>query len=267
VRADARDAAAARAASAGAAVVYHCANVPYVRWADELPGLLDAILGAATDTGAALVYCDNLYAYGPAAGPLHEGLPQAASGPKGALRARLADRVLAAHARGTVRATIGRASDFYGPGAGNTAAEQLVVGPLLAGARPRWLGTLDAPHTFAFVDDVARGLAALGADARARGAAWHIPAAEPLTGRAFLALAGRVIGGTAVTRALHPDVVGRTKLRLGALRDANLRELLETLHQFEHPWLVDATRWTRTLGDFPVTPHEAALRQTIDGRV
>jgi nucleoside-diphosphate-sugar epimerase len=174
--------------------------------------------------------------------------------------------VLEAHARGLVRTAIGRASDFYGPGATNTAVEQLVVGPLLAGRKPRWLGALDAPHTLAFVDDVARGLAHLGADARARGAVWHIPAAEPLTGRAVIALAARLLGGAAVTRALRPEAVGRTKLRLAALFDADLRELLETLHQFERPWVVDASRWAATLGPFDVTPHEQAMRRTVEAR-
>ena len=87
---------------------------------------MNGILGGSAATGVRLVYADNLYAYGPIDGPLTEDLASRATGPNGRVRAMLADQLLMAHAAGTVRATIGRASDYYGPwGRQSTAGERL----------------------------------------------------------------------------------------------------------------------------------------------
>ena len=99
----------------GAAVVYHCANPPYAKWADLHPPLMDAVIEGAAAAGARLVFGDNLYAYGPVHGPLTEDLPYLASGPNGRTRAQIAETLLRAHESGRIRATIGRASDFFGP--------------------------------------------------------------------------------------------------------------------------------------------------------
>ena len=60
--------------------------------------------------------------------------------------------------------------------------------PALHGKRVRWLGSLDQPHTLNHLKDVGRGLAMLGERDEADGQVWHLPAAEPLTGRQFLEL-------------------------------------------------------------------------------
>jgi nucleoside-diphosphate-sugar epimerase len=112
---DITDPDAARDALTGAAVVYHAASAPYHRWPELLPPLMRGVLAGAAATGARIVYADNLYAYGPVDGPLTEDLPSRATGPNGRVRATLADMLLEAHALGAVSATIGRASDYYGP--------------------------------------------------------------------------------------------------------------------------------------------------------
>ena len=60
--------------------------------------------------------------------------------------------------------------------------------PALNGKRVSWLGSLDQPHTLNYLKDMGRGLAMLGERDEADGQVWHLPAAEPLTGRQFLEL-------------------------------------------------------------------------------
>ncbi len=62
--ADAADPAQTRKACQGATVVYHCAQPPYHRWAEEFPTLTQSIAEAAAGAGAGLVYADNPYTYG-----------------------------------------------------------------------------------------------------------------------------------------------------------------------------------------------------------
>lgn len=259
-QADATDPAAARRACEGAAVVYHCVNVPYAEWGATLPTVMDSLLAGAETAGATLVYCDNLYMYGPPDGPMTEETPRAATGPKGRLRIALADRVLEAHAAGRVRATIGRGSDFYGPGAGNTVAGQLVLPAVAAGKKAHWIGALDQPHSLNYIDDFARALIILGEDERAAGEVWHVPAGPAPTGREFIEMAF-----AAATRPPKVGVYGRWAIRLVAVFDRQMREALEILYQFERPFILDGGKFTRTFGDLGLTPMPDAIARTLEG--
>ena len=259
VRADAGEPQSARQACSGASVVYHCVNVPYEEWEATFPRVMDSLIAAAGAAGATLVYCDNLYMYGRVQGEMRETTPAAATSGKGLLRGRLADRVLAAHAAGLVRAAIGRASDFFGPGATSTVAGQLVFPAVVAGKRAHWIGSLDAPHSLSYIEDVARGLVTLGTDSRALGEVWHIPAAPPVTGREFIELAFEVAG-----RPPRIGVYGRWMMRLAGLVNRQMREVLEVLYQFESPFVLNAEKFTRTFGDLAVTQLREAIDRTLE---
>ena len=258
VRADAADPAEAQDACAGAGVVYHCVNVPYARWTETLPGVMDSVIAAAGAADATLVYCDNLYGYGPVDGPITEDMPRRAEGAKGRLRNRLADTLLEAHAAGRVRATIGRGSDFFGPGAANTMAGQLVFPAVVDGRKARWVGALDQPHSLNYVDDFARGLITLGTAPRAAGEIWHIPPNGSPTGRELIEMAFAA-AGTEPKIGVYP----RWMMRVVALFSRDMREILEVLHQFEHPWILDGSTYPETFGDLEPTPLREAVAKTV----
>ena len=214
----------ARQACEGAAVVYHCAQPPYTRWPELFPPMTGAVLDGAAAAGAKLVFADNLYVYGPPDKPMTEQTPQRAQGKKGRTRIEMADALLAAHADGRLRVTIGRSSDYYGPrGTASTVGENIMK-PALRGKRVRWLGSLDQPHTLNYLEDMGRALVTLGERGEADGQVWHLPAAEPLTGRQFLELL--------FEEAWKPPkvaVASRPMIRIGGLFNPLLRELNETL--------------------------------------
>lgn len=247
----------ALAACQGADVIYHCAGLPYHEWATHFPVMLDNIIAAASATGATLVYTDNCYMYAPTSQPLTEESLQAPVTRKGKIRKQLADTVLAAHAEGRIRATIGRAPDFYGPGVRSSAVGEQLFGALVRGKRVPWLGKLDVPHALSYVEDFARGLITLGAHEQAWGQVWHIPAAPALTGRQFITLAGEVAGVRA-----RPLVASATVLRLLGLTNPVLRESVEMLYEFTEPYLFDGSKYARTFGGEP-TPHRDALQRTV----
>jgi nucleoside-diphosphate-sugar epimerase len=259
VAADVGTAAGAARACEGAAVVYHCAQPDYAKWPALFPPMTRAILDAAAKAGAKLVFADNLYAYGPSGGTMTETTPQRAEGRKGRTRIEMADTLLRAHADGTLRVTIGRSSDYYGPGGTNTTAGDHVMKPALRGNRARWLGSLDQPHTLNYLDDMARALVTLGERDEADGQVWHLPAAEPLTGRQFLELVFQEAG--------HPPklaVASRPMIKLAGMFSPFLRELNETLYQFEEPFVTDASKFQAAFGPFEPTPHREAVRRTVE---
>jgi nucleoside-diphosphate-sugar epimerase len=249
----------ARRACEGAGVAYHCAQPDYTKWAQLLPPMTNAILDGAAAAGAKLVFADNLYAYGPADGPMIEQTPELATGPKGRTRMEMADAVLRAHAEGKVRSTIGRSSDYYGPRGTASTLGANIMKPAVRGKRARWLGSLDQPHTCNYLEDMARALVTLAERDEADGRIWHLPAAEPLTGRQFLTLVFEAAG-----HRPKIGVVSRPMIKLAGLFSPILRELNETLYQFEQPFISDASKFQRVFGPFQPTPHAEAVQRTVE---
>ena len=256
--ADAADPAQARTACEGATVVYHCVQPPYDRWAAEFPPLTQSIADAAAAAGARLVYADNLYAYGPVDGPITEDLPAQPTTSKGRIRAQMAERLLAAHRSGTLQVAIARSSDYYGPGGANSVVGDILFGAAADGRRARWLGSMDMPHSLNYLQDVARALATLGARPEAVGEVWHLPAAEPVTGRAFVELIASTLG-----RPVKVSATSRLALRLAGLFDPRARESAEMLYQWERPFVLDASKFQRAFGPFEPTPHPQAVATTV----
>lgn len=247
------------AACAGAAVVYQCAQPPYAQWAEEFVGLTDTVLTGVEKAGARLVMADNLYMYGPVEGPMTEELPYAATFPKGRARARVADLILNAHKDGRVRASLGRASDYFGPGGVNTILGPTIFAAAAAGKTARWVGEMDEPHTVAYLPDLASGLVTLGEHPKADGYAWHLPAGPPVTGDEFLALVWKAAGGKPKSAGL-----GRGMQRLIGAFNPVVKELGETWYQRDRAWVVDDTAFRAA---FPqhvkVTPHAQAIAETL----
>jgi nucleoside-diphosphate-sugar epimerase len=258
VQADVTDPDAARRAMAGAAVVYHVASAPYDRWPDLLPPLMRGALDGAASNGARIIYADNLYTYGPVEGPLTEDLPSRASGPNGRVRTTLADQLMEAHAAGRVRATIGRASDYYGPWGRQSTAGERLFDPALAGKTTRVLGDPDLPHTFTYLGDFARGLVTLGTHDEALGEVWHLPSAETLSTREFARLVFEAAG-----QPLKLGVMPSPLLTALAFVSPMLRAVREQQYQREMPWVVDHSKFARAFGA-TVTPHREAIAVTID---
>ncbi len=238
VAADALDPAAARDAAAGAAVIYHCMNPSAYTgeaWAREFPRQGAALIDAAIATGARLVCLDNLYAYGPTDGPRREDTPLRATGAKGRVRIAWDGALRAAAADRGLRFTAARCGDFFGPG---TSEQSLLatdrLAALASGGMVALVGDRRAPHAFSYVPDVIETLAALGeADGDVDGRVFIAPvvAASP---RAVVEAVAEALGVRARVVTL-PGWVVRALGVFGGL----LRELGETLYQWDRPFLAD----------------------------
>lgn len=229
-------------AAEGAATVYHCMNPPYSSkvWAEQVPRYMENLIGAAGRAGARLVVLDNLYMLGaPNGRPLDETTPMDPCSRKGEIRARAAERLFEAHRRGEVRATSGRASDYYGPGGTQTYFGDPFWPAALAGKTVRMPVNLDTVHTYHYIPDVAAALAALGtAGDDAFGGPWMLPCAPPGTTRN---LAERL--GTALGREIRLSRIPRWMLKSLGFFVPILRELDEMAYQWEEPFVVDDRRF------------------------
>jgi nucleoside-diphosphate-sugar epimerase len=227
----------------GAAVVYHCANPPYAKWSELHPPIMDAVIEGAAAAGARLVFGDNLYAYGPVDGPLTEDLPYRARGPNGRVRAQIAETLLRAHGSGRLRATIGRASDFFGPQVHQSTVGDRVFARAISGNAAQVLGDPDAPHTVTYIEDFGRALVTLGERDEAFGEVWHVPNAETVTMRRFVQMVFESAGHPPRLRAAP-----RWGIAMASLFNPTMHAVKEQLYQSERPWVVDSTKFERAFG-------------------
>jgi nucleoside-diphosphate-sugar epimerase len=258
VKADIMDLNSARKACEGATVIYHCVAPPYNKWPELHPPIMKNIIETAAKVGASVVYGDNLYMYGPVEGPLTEDLPYRATGTKGQVRAAIANQLMEAHQSGKIKATIGRASDFYGPGVPLSHFGARVVPNILEGKRADFLGNLDIPHTYTFIDDFANALVTLAEHSNAFGEIWHIPNAKTGTTRELYEMAFEEAGFEPKI-STPPGFI----LKLLGIFHSGVRELKETRYQLTKSWIVDHSKFEKAFGDIS-TPHREAIRQTLE---
>ncbi len=240
VAGDALDVAFARTAAAGASVVYHCMNPSAYTakaWVSEFPRLGESVIAAALAADARLVCLDNLYGYGVVDGRRAESTPLAADCPKGRVRIAWDARLRAAEAQG-LRYVVGRAGDFFGPGAEQALFSEAVLQGIANGTRPWVIGDADAVHAFSYVPDVVASLVALGTAANdVERQVFHLPVLE-VSPRGLVERYGKAHG-----HEVAPRVLPAWLIRLMGPFPGFFGELGETLYQWDRPFLVDDQRF------------------------
>ena len=232
-----------------ATVVYQCL----------FPAVQDAIIQVAGETGARLVVVSNHYMYDPTDGPMSETSRHVYGNREGGrFYAEMTEQALAAHRSGQIQATVGQASDIYGPNVRHGIGRDQVFGPLAEGKPANFLGDLDLPHTYTYADDCARALIVLGERDEALGELWHLPSAPPITPRALFDLIFEELGEEPRLRVANGFLLSALAAFSGEMRKLKR----EKAYQFNSPWLVDHSKFERTLG-VDVTPHEEAVRETV----
>ncbi len=260
-RVDAADADALSAAARGADALYNAVNPTYHRWPTDWPPVAAALLSAVERTGAVLVTMGNLYVYGRPAAPMTPDSPLAATDTKGRVRLAMWEEALAAHRAGRIRMTEARAADFVGPQVPAGSSHLVRQLPTLRKGRRAWVvGDPDAPRSWAYLPDVAETLATLGTDERAWGHAWHVPSAPPRSQRQALGDLAEAMS------APEPRVSGVPWPVLSAVGLAvpMMREVVDVRHQFDQPFVIDATQTTATFG-LTATPWDEVVTATVSG--
>lgn len=245
------------AALDGAVAVHHCihgSRYDARTWRAELPVAERHVLEAAGRIGAVVVFPESLYSYGPVDGPITETTPRDATGGKLGVRTEL----LAQREASATPTVSVAASDFYGPLVRNAHAGERMIPTVLAGRTMRVLGSLDQPHSFTYVPD----LAAAMIEAAGREDLWnsflHAPTAPPLTQRHLVELVAAA-GGVPVPRT---SVIPPWALRAGGLVSRDMRGLAETTYMFTRPFVLDSSDSEQRLGLAP-TPLEAGVAETV----
>jgi nucleoside-diphosphate-sugar epimerase len=243
-RADLADPSGLAAAIGGSDLVLQTAQPPYPRWKQEFPALQRGVIDAAANAGARLVLADNLYMYGEGDdGVLTDSTAERPCTVKGEVRKAMADEALAAHRAGRLEVALTRPSNYVG--AEYEFTRTLLLDRARAGKAMQVLGSLDQPHSFAYVPDVARAMADVALADDAYGRAWILPSLAPMTQRELCDALWAGVGreGPAKVQALRGPL-----MRALALVNPMLRASLEMMYEWERTFIVHARDFERRVG-------------------
>ncbi len=246
-----------REAARSAVTIYHCMNPPYDSriWAEQVPRMMSNLIAAAEAAGARLVVLDNVYALGkPNGKALNEATPMIPCSPLGEVRARASDALFLAHQEGRLLATMGRASDFYGPrGTLTHVGDQFWQG-VMKGKPARVVVDPDAIHTYHYIPDVARGLFVLGtADDSAYGHPWMLPCQPAETLRQLSERFATHLG-----RPVRITQMPHWLLKTASWFAAPAREIDRMLYQWAEPFVIDDQKFRARFEQGPIDRDQAA---------
>lgn len=241
-----------------ASIIYLCAGLQYNKntWAAQWPVIMQNVIRAAKQTGARLIFFDNVYMYGLVSGKMTEETPYHPSSVKGEIRAKVATTLMDEVKAGNIRASILRGADFYGAEKStNSFFDSMVLAKFAKKQRAIWLGNPKILHAFTYVPDCGRALFLLGQNQQSDNQIWHTPTAPALTGKQFIELAAKVFQTEPKFNAIN-----KLMLRLVGIFDKNTDGVIEMFYQYDHDYLFDSTKFEQYFKVKP-TPYEAGFRE------
>lgn len=261
--ADATDTAGLTRALNGADVVYNCVGMRYnsALWTTGFPAISNALVAACEKVGARIVYLDNAYLYGPAPlpAPFDEVTLRVTPSTKGKARKSAVEIVMAAHRAGRVQATVGRAADFYGPGAVNSPFYISFLENMLKG-KPAQVTMPEGPvHTYAYTTDVGLALVELALDEGAYGQEYHLPVGPAVKVSDMAALFNKELGTS--LKVIHiPDTV----LRVLSLVKPLIREVQEMSYQFKSDYVMSDAKFRSRFSEFRSTSYADGVSAMVE---
>ena len=237
----------------GAKAVFHCihgSKYSAKAWAAELPGAEQAVLAAAGEAGAVVVFPESLYSYSEPDRPMTEEGPRRGAGRQAGCPHRAAEGPRGVGNRHRERGG-GRFLRAAGPYAH---AGERMVRPVAAGKPLQVVGRADQPHSFTYVPDLAAAMIVAADKPNLWNRVWHAPTGPALTQRE---LAG-AFATAAGARAPRVTAIPGWALKAMGVLSPGMRELAETLYQFERPFVMDSRASKAALGLQPTPLKEAA---------
>lgn len=256
-RVDVLDEAALAETTTGAHAIFHCAHGSSYSekvWRAELPAMEQAVLAAAHRVGAVVVFPESLYSYVRTDEPMTEDDPRDRADGKGAVRRDL----LAARAAAPAPTVSVVASDFIGPHvtSGGHMGER-AFRAVHTGRRLRVLGSLDQPHSWTYVPDLAAAMITAADRADLHDRVLHAPTNPPRTQREVVTAIAEETGHPVPPLGVFP----RWATTLVGLVHTETRELAQMDYQFTRPFVMDSRRSEELLGLQP-TPMPIVVRET-----
>ncbi len=265
IRGDAMNREDVMAAARGCSVIVHAVNPPgYRRWPELVLPMLDNTIAAACSVQATIVFPGTVYNYGPDALPvLTEKSPQHPVTRKGAIRAEMERRLLAASSRGA-RVLVVRAGDFFGGQAKNNWFSQGLIKPRKPVTAVSYPGRPGVGHLWSYLPDVARTMIELLArrDSLEAFSVFHMAGHWDADGGQMTESIQRVVARRTGSK---PRITGFPwwLIAMASPFVTTFREMREMRYLWLEPVRMDNARLTAVLGREPHTPLDEAVEAAL----
>lgn len=245
----------------GSEVVYLVVGLEYKLkvWEDKWPKLVRAVIDACIKNNARLVFFDNVYMYDIKAIPhMTEDSPLNPPSRKGLVRKQLAEMIMEEVRGGKLMALIARSADFYGPDNKNSFVTAMVFSNLKKEKAANWFMNADKKHSFTYTPDAAKATALLGNTSDAFNQVWHLPTDKnTLTGRQFVELFSKEMK---VKNKV--SVIPMWMLKILGLFIPLLREMPETMYQYDRDYFFDSSKFEKRF-KFKPTTYQEGVKITV----
>ncbi|MDP2779190.1 NAD-dependent epimerase/dehydratase family protein [Devosia sp.] len=251
------------AAIAQADIVVNALNLPYDKWdKGRAEAQLATVIAAMGNSGKTLMFPGNVYNYAASDRRMTPHTPQVPQTPRGAIRVRQEEMLAAASRAGKFQTIIVRAGDFYGPHSTGDWFDQAMLMDIGKG-RVLHLADLDLAHAWAYLPDLGRAFAVLGAQRDTLGAFenFHF-AGHFVTNRQMM---DAVIKGWGAPLQVAP--MPWLALRAMGLVNGVVREIVKMRYLWNNPMELVDSRLDALLGADFATPFDAAVAATLGERL
>lgn len=248
--------------SKGSTVIYLTAGLVYDKniWQKQWPVVIQNFIDLGKETGARLIFFDNVYMYGLVDGPMKEDTPYNPVSAKGEIRAKVADHLMGEVKARNVIASIARGADFYGTKTMNSFFDSMVLNKYAKKERALWEGKPDMLHNFSYIPDMGKGMYLLGQSPESDNQIWHMPTAPAMTGKKFIELTARIYSAEPKYFA-----VNKAMLWLIGLFNKLVADSVEMYYQYDHNYIFNSDKFEKAFGVKPTSYADGikALSETL----
>lgn len=232
-------------------------------WAKHWPTVVQNLL-QVTNESKPLVFCDNLYAYGPGTNisPLSSSTVEPCTKSKPAIRAMMRQTFQQRMSESPKSLVVVGGSDFFGPGVTmQSFLGDTFVGNMINGKKPMAVGTADVIHDFCYTRDFANALYVVATTPeKAFGKFWICP--HCIHSKTMREIASNV-NSFLDTPVDGVQVLPTFMVYMLSPFMGFMRELKEMLPFWTKDYSVDDSDFTSTFG-VEATPMDQALKEYVD---
>jgi nucleoside-diphosphate-sugar epimerase len=243
-------------ASKGSTVIYLTAGLVYDKtiWQQQWPVIIQNFINLGKETGARLIFFDNVYMYGLVNGPIVETTPYNPCSAKGEVRAKIATQLIDEAKAGNIRASIARGADFYGTENHNSFFDMMVLNNYASKKSAQWIGDPKKLHNLSYIPDMGKGMYLLGQKPESDNQIWHMPTTAPLTGKQLIEMAAGIYG-------VEPKYFAVNKFLLWAygLFNKTVMGAVEMYYQYNHDYNFNSDKFEKAF-NFTPTAYEDGIK-------
>lgn len=241
----------------GSEIAYLTVGIPMSTklWQQEFPAIMSNVINSCIEHNVKLVFFDNTYMYPQNNVPLTEETKFNPVGPKGQVRAQIANMLLDAIGAGRIQAVICRAPEFYGPDKTRSITNSQVFENIKKGKKPRVLLRDDTLRTLIWAPDASKATALIGNTPDAYNQTWHLPCDENrLTYKGIIERAS-----TICAREIPYKILNKSSLKLASLFNKQVKEILELLPRYEQDNIFVSDKFKKRFPQFEVTGYKRGI--------